>query len=98
MLQVFTGAVNGLQDKLQEGVDFLGSPPAPLLLGLARLVEGAPRDVLKGALPKLLPWLLSALQALSKGLLEDASALAAILSSIADTLAEEAGLSLLCVC
>lgn len=93
-LQAFEQAAVALGGKLEEGETFLGAPPPPLLLGLAHLTGACPPRIVAGSLPRLLRWLLAALEALATGPLQDAGALKAALSTVEHALDVDSGTSL----
>ena len=78
--------------RLEEGLQLLGSYPAPLLLGLAFLLKGASQSVVQAALlnGRLLTWLLAALGTLGSGQLANADALLAVLEALAGALSPSA--------
>ena len=84
-------AFKGLEDKLEEGMAFLGKAPAPLLLALAHLSSATPGKIVTGMRGQVLQWLLPAVCGLIDSPLEDASALLGILQILQETLAESAG-------
>ena len=84
-------ALKGLEEKLEEGVAFLGKPPAPLLLALAHLSSSTSGNIISGVRGAVLKWLLPAICGLIGSPLEDATALLGILRILQEALADSAG-------
>ena len=84
-------ALKQLEEKLEEGVGFLGKPPPPLLLGLCHLVGACPPAVLAGVQARLLPWLVAAVGGLSQGALGDGEGTLAALRVLRSALGEPEG-------
>lgn len=80
-----------LNQKLLEGVGYMGFPPTPLLLAVSHLSGACAPEVLRAALEIVLLWLLPALQALTTGPLADGQALRAALQGVRAALDCEPG-------
>ena len=90
-MQTFMAALKGLEEKLEEGLVFLGKAPAPLLLALAHLSSSTPGKIVSGLRGEVLRWLLPAVCSLIGSPLEEAPALLGILGIFKEFLNEPAG-------
>lgn len=84
-------ALKGLEEKLEEGVAFLGKAPVPLLLALAHLSRSTSAKIVSNMRGDVLKWLLPAVCALIGSPLEDSLALLGILRILQEALNEPAG-------
>ena len=91
-LQTFLKAWKGLEEKLEEGLAFLGKPPAPLLLALVHLASATPFNIVSSVKADLLQWLLPALPTLIESALADAEGLQGALTILMTALQEPGGM------
>lgn len=90
-MQTFLAAWKGLEEKLEEGLAFLGKPPVPLLLGLTHLASAVPTNILSSVSKNILRWLLPAVTSLMKPPLEDDQAVQHILRILQTALQDSSG-------
>ena len=58
-MQTFTFIFGKLEEKILEGQEYLGGPPAPLLLGLVNALTASPNNIVQLFLPKILSLMIS---------------------------------------
>lgn len=90
-VQTFLLAWKGLAEKLEEGLAFLGKPPAPLLLALAHLASSTPANIINTVQAEFLRWLLPAISVLISSPLADGEALQGTLGVLCEALNDPKG-------